>query len=695
ATTEDWSRIQSRDEIGELAMTLHDALVQADSALRDLQHQKFALDQHAMVAVTDAQGQLTDANEHFCQISGFTKEELLRQPHRIFHSGVHGREFFQELWNTISRGRVWRGEICNRRKDGSLYWADSTIVPQLGPDGKPLGYIAIRTDISDRKLAEMHLREVSKRYDLAASGTADGLWDWDIQKGTVFYSDRLKELLGFAPDDPDFPDIYESLSKRVHPEDRPALDLAVRNAVTGNGLLRIQYRLQTKSKHWRWFEARAATVFDEQRRAARMAGAITDITPRREAEAAILASKEAAEAANQAKSDFLAAMSHEIRTPINGVLGFADLLLESPLDPQQHTYLRAIQSSAENLLAIINDILDFSKIEAGKLQIQPAPFDLPQTIRDFEALLPPQWKEGEVAFHLELDPRLPRFVLGDALRLRQVLLNLVGNAFKFTEKGSIHLRVFPTKSQPQLLRVEVSDTGIGIPPAQIQTLFQRFTQGHAGSKRRFGGTGLGLTITKSLLEAMGGDIGIESTPGTGTLCWFTLPLQETAPPAEPPTPPALPPASPRPPSPSPAPSTTPATPPAPAATLRVLVAEDNPVNQMFVAALLKKLGCEPEVVPNGLRAIERLQSGSYDAVLMDCHMPEMDGFEATRQIRRSESMRPGKPIPIIAVTASAMASDRERCFAAGMDLVLTKPVRAKELQAGLEQCLHPPGPKSD
>ena len=393
-----------------------------------------------------------------------------------------------------------------------------------------------------------------------------------------------------------------------------------------------------------------------------------------ESQRSLALSHEAA-AASRAKSEFLAMMSHEIRTPMNGVLGFAELLLGTAMTEQQHTYVTTLKHAGENLLLLINDILDFSKIEAGKLTLDPRPSDLAIVIQEVVALLTFRAQEKGVAIRVDYPKNLPRHLRIDSGRLMQVVMNLAGNALKFTARGTVSIRVGEVGDGPdRLLRIAVEDTGIGLTPEQQSRLFQKFSQADSSTTRRFGGTGLGLAICKQLVELMGGQVGVESAIGHGSTFWFTFPLQEVALPvgeASCQTGSFI--------EKSAAPTELNWT------QLRILVAEDNEVNQMFVMAVLKKMQCHADIAANGSVAVELFRSHSYDVILMDCHMPELDGFGATCEIRKIEQEEPARigRIPIIAVTASAMKEDYDRCIASDMDGVLTKPLRIKDLKQEL------------
>ena len=373
-----------------------------------------------------------------------------------------------------------------------------------------------------------------------------------------------------------------------------------------------------------------------------------------------------AESANRAKSLLLANMSHEIRTPMTAVLGFADLLAATDLTPEQQDYVETIRSSGHVLLALINDILDYSKIGAGKLQLESLPVDVRKLVENSIGLLAVQAAEKGLRLSFKVDSSMPRSIVGDAVRLRQILVNLLGNAVKFTAQGEVSLEVRSAawEGGQRTVAFVVHDTGPGIPAHQQQRIFESFSQVDASITRKYGGTGLGLAISKSLALQMGGTLEVESEPGHGSTFVLTLPVR-TAPevrsPAGRPEPP----------------------PQAELPALRAILAEDNPVSRGLLLKMMRGLGYEADSAADGAELVERVSGGAYDLVLMDIHMPEVDGLEATRRIRRT--LPPSRQPHIIAVTASVFPEDRQRCLEAGMNDFISKPVDLQELAAALRR----------
>ena len=526
---------------------------------------------------------------------------------------------------------------------------------------------------------EQQLRLSEEPWQLAPRGNNDGLWDWNARTSEVFYSPRWKQILGYEEHEiGNQPKEWES---RIHPDEFARVQRELQEHLDRKvPFYSAEYRIRAKDGSYKWVLARGQAVWDEQGRAVRLVGSHTDITERRQAEEALKTAKVQAETANRAKSEFLANMSHEIRTPMNGALGMIELVLETQLTAEQRDFLETATDSARSLLALLDDILDVSKIEAGRLELAPANFSTRECIRDALRMFSVTTRQKGLILDTAIQQDIPEWLLGDPLRLRQVISNLVGNAIKFTDHGRVTFRVgleraIGTKVE---LHFQVSDTGIGIPTEKQAWIFEPFRQADGSSTRRFEGTGLGLAICTRLVELMGGRIWVESQPGSGSTFHFTATYEPgTAQVA-----------------------ITPADHAASVATLArhvseahllVLVAEDNIVNQSLVAAVLGKAGYNVVLAADGQEALESFGRRSFDLILMDVQMPRMDGLAATTAIRAAETGS-GRRVPIVAMTAHAMKGDRELCIRVGMDDYLTKPVNLSDLRATIRKWTAPASP---
>ena len=505
------------------------ALEKISEARKLIEEQNFALNASALVSITDSEGKIKHVNDEFVKKYGYSREELIGGNHRIIKSGHHSKEFYKQLWDTVVQGKIWRGEVKNAAKNGSCFWADSVVIPTKDVTGKIWQYVAIRYDVTDRKLAE------------------------------------------------------------------EKLVLASRTAV----------------------------------------------------------------AATKAKSEFLANMSHEIRTPMNAIVGMADLLAETPLNNEQKKYVNVFRKAGENLLTVINDILDISKIESGYFKIENQEINLKNLVEDVIDICASTAYAKQLSLTYNLEPNLPEYIMGDELRIKQILLNLIGNAIKFTELGSISVHVGPNLNLNRKgnLYFTVSDTGIGVSADQQENIFQSFSQADSSITKKYGGTGLGLAISKKLVEMIGGEIWLESIVGKGTNFYFTLTCEKVSRPKHHTHPPQ------------------PISASVSARILNILIVDDSTDNRMIIKAYLKSTGHKISEAENGIEAVAKFKNEKYDLVLMDMQMPGLDGYSATKQIREWERGELRSPIAIYAITAYALLEDQKKSISAGCTLHLMKPIR--------------------
>ncbi len=798
---------------------LHQANAELEQRVQErtaeLLQQKYALDQHAIVAITDRAGCIQYANDKFCDISQYTRDELLGQNHRILNSGYHPKSFFKELWATISHGQVWHGEIRNRRKDGDFYWVDTTIVPFLGESGRPSQYIAIRTDITQRKQVMEKLRHSEERFSKAFHASPDMI-TLSRLKDNVFIdvSASFLRSTGYTRDE-----VIGRTPADLNIWDDMNVARAMKKALATHGTVRDVETTGLTRAGEHIIVSYSADLVDIDG-APHTLAVMHDLRHIKQAEAEIVRARDAALAAAQAKSCFLATMSHEIRTPMNGVLGMLELLEDAGLSAEQRQYVGTAHQSAEALLHLLNSILDLSRLDTGRVELERIAFDVHDLVSDvLQALVVNAFRKNLDVYCL-IAPDVPARVWGDSTRLRQVLANLLANAIKFTEQGGVTIKVSrqstisdtssarsargpqPAAEDSRLL-FEFEDTGIGIAPVQQRLVFEPFVQADSSVTRRYGGSGLGLAIARQLVELMGGEIGVESEPGRGSRFWFTLPLaaaSEAAPALSsslaeqrvlivtdrpvaaalheaqihawgaaaqvaPDAVAAL--ASLKDAASAGAPfdsclidlreneaavqlahmiALNPVVararvtvlarteskmlprnlrelgvacclskPPHPRelceclggprhetgrgalvgpdrSDQRVLVVDDNLVNQTVATGMLARLGFAADVAGDGEQAVALAAAGDYALIFMDCQLPGMDGYEATRRIRVGEQ---GERVPIVALTAHARDDARMLCLAAGMDDLLTKPLSLPALRALLDRRLPPASAASD
>jgi PAS domain S-box-containing protein len=560
------------------------------------------------------------------------------------------------------------GRLLWIRARGASVWDDNTRATRM------TGSV---TDITDQKLAEealkrsrQMLQDNEERYELALKGSNDGLWDRNVITNDIYWSDRLREMMGVNAD---FKPHFDEFNKRLHPDDIERVNLARQRHMTERTPYDIEYRAKTNFGNYLWLRVRGRGIWDENGKMIRMLGSLTDITDRKQEEEELKIARSEADKASQTKSEFLANMSHELRTPLNSILGLTRILYEDGIiidEPRE--MIGIVYKSAKNLLDIVNDILDLSKVEAGKLVLENITFSLEEVMDNVRETMLPLSSEKGLIFTSNFSEEAMPYLRGDPVRLERVLVNLVGNAVKYTEEGSVTVDIEfdQTGKDSVLVECQVIDTGIGIAPENQKLIFEKFQQADSSITRKYGGTGLGLNITKQLIHKMGGEIGVESEEGKGSRFWFRIPFTTAD----------IRPVIDRRSFQRPNLSRLPMEERKNAGDVKILLAEDHTLNQAFMKKLFARMQIgEFDMVENGEVLLDTLKKKPYDLILMDCHMPVMSGYDATKAIRIQEQGSETH-IPIIAMTADAMLGTRERCLKAGMDEYISKPINQDELR---------------
>ncbi len=616
-------------------------LEQPVAAHSDAMLDRFFMLSNDMLCIAGYDGYFKRMNPAWERVLGYSVEELTSSPFIEFVHPDDRAATTAEMQGLIAGQSTLSFENRYRAKNGVYRWMlwNATPYPE-----QQLVYAAAR-DITEHK----HAEETLNRFFMLSPDMLS-IAGYDGYRKIV--NPAWERILGFSAEELKAVPVVEF----VHPDDRASFVAQFQKTLAGEGMMSLEGRYRTKDGSYRWMQWNA-TPFPEQRL---IYASGRDITERKQAEQKIQRLKEEADAANRAKSEFLARMSHEIRTPLNVVIGTGDLLERTALNTEQRQYVRVFQKAANNLLALINDILDLSRVESGRLTLEVSDFDLAELLDSAAELMSVRAKQKGISVSYSIAPQTPSRLRGDPERLRQVLLNLIGNAVKFTENGRVLLHVEPDPkiSTVRALRFSVADTGIGIPAEKLDTIFEVFTQADASITRAYGGTGLGLAISKRLVELMNGRIWAESRPGEGATFYFTAEFgiaTSAMPPENEVTPlvTALDSLGP----------------------LRILVVDDSEENRFLIGEYLKDFGCRLEFAENGHIAVEKICLNAYDLVLMDLRMPVMDGYEATRRIRGWEEEQGRTITPIIALTASVLETELQMAIDAGCTAALRKPIR--------------------
>ncbi|MDT8447418.1 MAG: ATP-binding protein [bacterium] len=536
------------------------------------------------------------------------------------------------------------------------------------PDhGVPYAQVAaFISDITEQEQREIALRQSESRLEKAQEIGQLGHWHWDIRTGALTWSNQIYRIFGLEPQA--FKATYQAFLDRVHPEDRHLVSEGVSRAIKKLEEYKVDHRIILPHGEVRTVHEQGQVIFDAQGEAVEFDGTVQDVTEHKRFEGELIAARELAERANLAKSNFLATMSHELRTPMNGILGLTELLLSQEKDEEKRELLQMVSHSSTALLQVLNEVLDISRIEASKIKPQPQVFSPSEMVRRVTRLFSGAATIKGLKLHNHIQGGLSDSLLGDARLIEETLSNLMGNAIKFTAQGAVELNLSLVEDQgtAQKLRFEIADTGIGIDQDKQAEIFEPFTQADSSSTRDFGGAGLGLSIAQRLVRLMGGELSLESTPGKGSRFWFELEL--------PVAPAALSPAQPQRPNPA-----------ARKNNANILLVEDEEINQLVTSKLLEKMGYRVQIASDGLQALARIENEDFDLVLMDCLMPQMDGYTATRAIR---GLAKGRHLPIVALTARALSEDREYCLSVGMDDYLSKPARSDDLRQTIERHLN-------
>jgi len=620
------------------------------------------------VVFTNASGIITWANEGFTQITGYPHSEIIgKTPFELSKGPLSDREVLRQMVNDFEHGRSFNSEVIHYRKDGSWFWGRAKGQALLDEHGNVTQYFAIVENISVEKMAQQKLKEYEEQMKRALSNVGDNYWEHNFKTGKTYFSNPLNTIFGHSTEE--FSDHCNLWQQMTHPDDRRLLennDSNYRKGLTDSH--NIEYRVFDKEGNIHWVLDRGViTERDDNGCPLKIIGTHLDITGQKKLEYELMAAREQAELSANAKQTFLANMSHEIRTPMNAIIGMSRQLQKTILDDQQKMFLNTINSAGEHLMVIIDDILDISKIEAGKLTLEKIGFSIREVIGNAVQVMQHRASEKGILISHHEDTAIAPILKGDPYRLKQILLNLLSNAVKFSEKGTIEIncKLQNTEDNIQLLQLSVTDEGVGMDEDFKNSIFQSFVQEDKSVTRKFGGTGLGMAITKQLTELMGGSITVNSRKNIGTTFTLCIPFSEGAEEDLPVQENVI-------------------TNQSSLKNRKILLVEDNAVNRMVASITLSQYGAIITEAQNGQEAVDAVKENCFDIILMDMQMPVLDGVEATKVIREDIQ----STVPIIALTANAIKGESDKCFAAGMNDFVSKPFEEEQLVAVISKWLN-------
>jgi len=609
--------------------------------IASLLHGEFAqvIDYSAIISMTDPQGTITYANDNFCQVSGYTREELIGQNHSLLKSGRHIDSKYQSLWQTISSGEPWHGYFCNRCKNGDEYWVDSVIYPIKSANDTIASYISVRYDVTQEMRLKARLIESDKRFRISHSFANIGSWDWNIENGGLYWSDEIHKLFGYEK--PVLETSYENFINAVHPEDRSLVQSNVDACVNEGKEYSVEHRVVYPDGSVRWLAERGHVIRDKQGKPKRMLGVVSDIHKLKEAQ-------EAAIRAEQLKSAFISTLSHEIRNPLNALAGYNRLIMDLSTSEELKDYTAKVGKIVEHISGILADINLNAKLESGNIIQKLEPVELKTLFAESLTLL----SQPEQGIRI-IQETISGHVMAEPQHLRQVIVNLLSNACKYNRpQGSIIIRT--RTLEQELVRIEIEDSGYGIATEDLAAIFQPYER-LSWQKSEIEGLGIGLSICKLLIKGMKGNIGATSEPGKGSTFWIELPSTSGAPDQH---------------------SNSKESIKAARLPEKVLVLEDNEFNQEFMKEQLEKLGIEAHFAGNGSEGLKAIENSSYDLVITDLNMPEMGGLEFIKRVRTHPN-RTKRQLPIVIISADNSGGERyKEAYDTGF---LVKPFALKEL----------------